>query len=202
MITPVEIRNHAFRKGFRGYDPEEVQAFLNTIAEVWEQQLARQQEQGARLREVESNYKNLKDIEHILHKTLLQAEQSSKNTMENARQKAELKVQEAEAKAREIVRKGIDERNRLEGEIAELRQRKEEILLQLNLFLKTQIDRLKSFERKELSTARIMPRQEPQLISPDNLFGIKDNPKEEETPPKPENPLSDDHFYDDLANEL
>lgn len=202
MITPVEIRNHAFRKGFRGYDPEEVQAFLNTIAEVWEQQLARQQEANARLREVESNYKNLKDIEHILHKTLLQAEQSSKNTMENARQKAELKVQEAEAKAREIVRKGIDERNRLEGEIAELRQRKEEILLQLNLFLKTQIDRLKSFERKELSTARIMPKQEPHLISPDNLFGIKENPKEEKKPPKPENPLSDDHFYDDLANEL
>lgn len=202
MITPVEIRNQAFHKSFRGYDPEEVQAFLNTIAEVWEQQLANQQETNARLREVESNYKNLKDIEHILHKTLLQAEQSSKNTMENARHKAELKVQEAEAKAREIVRKGIDERNRLEGEIAELRQRKEEILLQLNLFLKTQIDRLKSFERKDLANARIMPRQEPRLIPSDNLFGLKDSPKEQAPSEKPKNPLSDDHFYDDLASEL
>lgn len=202
MITPVEIRNHTFHKSFRGYDPEEVQAFLNSLAEVWEQMLARQQETNARMREAESNYKNLKDIEHILHKTLLQAEQSSKNTMENARQKAELKVQEAEAKAREIVRKGIDERNRLEGEIAELRQRKEEILLQLNLFLKTQIDRLKSFERKDFEAARIMPKQEPKLIPPDNLFGIKDSEEKTEDPEKPENPLSDDHFYDDLASEL
>ncbi len=198
MITPVEIRNHAFRRGFRGYDPEEVHAFLNSVAEVWEQHLARQQELNGRLREVESNYKNLKDIEHILHKTLLQAEQSSKNTMENARQKAELKVREAEAKSRDIVRKGIDERNRLEGEIAELRQRKEEVLLQLNLFLKTQIDRLKSFERKELSAAHIVPKQEAQLPPADNLFGIK----EPEKPQKPQNPHSDDHFYDDLADEL
>jgi cell division initiation protein len=202
MITPVEIRNHTFHKKLRGYDPDEVQAFLNSLAEVWEQQLSRQQESTSRLREVESNYKSLKDIEHILHKTLLQAEQSSKNTMENARQKAELKVQEAEAKAREIVRKGIDERNRLEGEIAELRQRKEEILLQLNLFLKTQIDRLKNFERKEIATARIMPKTEAQLPPPENLFGIQDNKKSSEDDDKKDNPLSDDHFYDDLASEL
>ena len=38
MITPIEIRKQTFRKSLRGYDTEEVQAFLQTLSDEWEQQ--------------------------------------------------------------------------------------------------------------------------------------------------------------------
>ena len=38
MITPIEIRKQSFRKSLRGYDTEEVHAFLQTLSDEWEQQ--------------------------------------------------------------------------------------------------------------------------------------------------------------------
>jgi cell division initiation protein len=203
MITPAEIRNQTFKRSLRGYDPDEVKAFLNTVAEVWEMKLKEKQELNTRLIEVEASYRSLKEIEDMLHKTLLQAEQSSKNTMENARTKAELKVREAENKAREIVRRGIDERNRLEGEIIELKKRKEEILIQLDLFLKTQIERLKTFESNEL------PQSPPRQLQQENPVSVPEPEEEQESlfgaetsPSSGRPPYEESSFIDDLADEI
>ena len=35
-ITPIEIRQKTFEKVFRGYDKEEVQAFLQSLSQEWE----------------------------------------------------------------------------------------------------------------------------------------------------------------------
>ena len=35
-ITPLEIRQKAFEKGFRGYNPDEVNAFLQSLSQEWE----------------------------------------------------------------------------------------------------------------------------------------------------------------------
>ena len=35
-VTPLDIRRQKFRKGMRGYDPGEVDAFLEMLAEAWE----------------------------------------------------------------------------------------------------------------------------------------------------------------------
>ncbi len=198
MITPIEIRRQVFRKSLRGYDPDEVRGFLNSLSEEWEQQQSAYRALKEAHDRMEANYNSLKEVEQMLHKTLLQAEQSSKNTMENARQKAELKLREADGKARELVRRGIDERNRVEGEIAELNDRREEILLQLTLFLKSQLDRLKSFERKDLPAALLTekPMRDSAKEALDNLFGAKNT--EDDDP----NGHVGGSFFDDIVNEL
>ena len=35
-ISPIDIRQHTFEKGFRGYDVDEVNAFLNSLSQEWE----------------------------------------------------------------------------------------------------------------------------------------------------------------------
>ena len=35
-ITPLEIRQKSFERGFRGYDKDEVQAFLKSLSKEWE----------------------------------------------------------------------------------------------------------------------------------------------------------------------
>jgi len=149
MITPIEIRQQSFRRVLRGYDSEEVKGFLDTLAQEWEKRIETERRLRAELEQVKANYNSLKEVESMLHKTLIQAEKSSKTTVENARKKAELQIKEAEAKAREIVRQGVDERNKLDSEITELTARKEQILMQLRLFLKTQSERLQAFERQK-----------------------------------------------------
>lgn len=194
MITPIEIRQQTFKRRLRGYDPDEVRAFLHTLSEEWEHQMGEMRKLKEEQDKLQAKYSSLKELENMLHKTLMQAEQSSKNTMENARQKAELKVREAESKARDIVRRGIDERNRLEGEIITLKSKQEELLNQLHHFLKSHMDSLSTFERKELSPPKTLsePRNVPSRR--ENLFGNEED--------KNPNGSIGGNLFDDIVNEL
>lgn len=153
MITPIEIRQQTFKKALRGYDKEEVQAFLLALSQEWEQQQESYRTLKEEMEKIQASYKTLKEVEDMLHRTLMQAEQSSRDTLENARQKAELRLREAEARAHDIVKKGIEDRNNLQREIEEFARRRDQILTQLRVFLKTQLDRLESFELVELPPA-------------------------------------------------
>ncbi|GEM_PF-592402 len=174
MITPIEIRQQSFNREFRGYDRVEVDAFLNEVSKVLEKQLEINRALKEELQKTQASYNTLKEVENMLHKTLIQAEQSSKTTVENARQKAELKIREAEARSREIMQEGVKSRNRAEKEIGELENRRDEILMQMQVFLKTQLDRLDSFNHRELPAYR-KNGVEPKLLA-DSLFGARENP--------------------------
>lgn len=173
MITPIEIRQQTFNREFRGYDRVEVDAFLNEVSKVLEKQLEINRALKEELEKTQASYNTLKEVENMLHKTLIQAEQSSKTTVENARQKAELKIREAEARSREIMQEGVESRNRAEKEIGELENRRDEILMQMQVFLQTQLDRLSTLSYRELPSQR-KNGEEPKLLS-DSLFGAKEN---------------------------
>lgn len=150
MITPIEIRQQAFNKKLRGFDPAEVKGFLQGLSQEWES--LREENRGLKeeLERTKANYHALKEVEDMLHKTLMQAERSSKDTLETARQKAELKIQEADSQAAEIIRRTIKDREELQSEIGGLYKQREEVLMQLRIYLKTQLERLDSFTPSEL----------------------------------------------------
>ena len=176
MITPIEIRQQSFKRSLRGYDREEVNAFLQALSGEWENLLESHRTLKDDLSKLQASYETLKEVEGMLHKTLMQAEQSANSVLENARQKADLKIKEAETNARDIVRKGVDERKRMESELSQLALQREELIVQLEMFLKAQMDRLQSFERNQ----NLPPRQlaahssDARNTSPDNLFGALD----------------------------
>lgn len=199
MITPIEIRQQSFKKAMRGFDREEVRAFLQALSQEWEQQLADHRALKEELERIKASYATLKEVEDMLHKTLMQAEQSARDTLENARQKADLKIREAEIRSREIVRKGQDDRNLLLREVEELTQRRNQILTQLQIFLKTQINHVNGYEMAELppspkTTPTPQTPQQPSKLPPpsqeDNLFGAKENGR------------ANSRLFDDIMNEL
>jgi cell division initiation protein len=170
MITPIEIRQYNFKRSLRGYDTEEVRNFLQTVSEEWEKLTEDNRKLKSELDKVQSNYENLKELEDMLHKTLQKAEQSSKAELEAARKKAELRVREAESKSQDIIRQGIDERNRLQAEITDLLARRDDILVELRHFLKTQTDRLAAFGRKDSAFGSLTDMEEASPLS-EALFG-------------------------------
>lgn len=170
MITPIEIRKAIFDKSFRGYSVEEVSNFLEMVSLEFEKQIEEYKRVKGELEKTQASYNSLKEVEGMLHKTLQQAEQSTKDTLDNARKRASLIVSEAESKAREIVRQGAEERNRIDKEILELCERRDEILMQLTLFLKTQTDRLSNFGRKTGSSHTVYLIDNWEKEQNDNLF--------------------------------
>jgi cell division initiation protein len=159
MITPIEIRQHSFKKAFQGYNKDEVQNFLNTLSSEWERMLEDHKRVKIELEKTQSALDNLRQVESALHKTLLQAEETSKSVVENAKTTAELRIQEADSKAKEMIKTAMEDRSRIEMQINELVSRRNEILQQLKSYLSAQTERLRTFEEKEMKTA-VMPPME------------------------------------------
>lgn len=178
MITPIEIRQHTFRKKtLGGYDIEEVQQFLSSLSMDWEKLIEENRKVNSELEKVQAKYNSLKEVEGMLQKTLHQAEQSTKDTLENARKRASLIINEAEANAREVVRQGVEQRNNIDREISELCERRDEILMQLHIFLKTQTDRLAGFGKKNTNSGQTESKN--RIETPGGLFNDSGNGNKE-----------------------
>lgn len=102
-ITPLEIRQKSFEKVFRGYDKDEVSAFLNTLSHEWEKTIDEYKEAKIKLEASEKEVEKLRQVENSLFKTLKTAEDTGANLIEQAQKSAELKMKESNMKAEKIV---------------------------------------------------------------------------------------------------
>ncbi len=98
-ITPLEIRQKEFEKGFRGYDKDEVSAFLNSLSIEWERLYDQNKELKYKLEASENEVKKLREVENSLFKTLKTAEDTGANMVEQATKTAELHMKETEMRA-------------------------------------------------------------------------------------------------------
>ena len=102
-ITPIEIRQKTFEKVFRGYDKEEVDAFLQTLSQEWERVNGDIREHKVKLEIAEKDVNKLREMESSLFRTLKTAEDSNNNLLEQSKKEVELKVKEAQLNAEEIL---------------------------------------------------------------------------------------------------
>jgi len=95
-LTPTDIQRQSFSTRFRGFDPDEVRAFLAAVAE---EMAALQRERDAvdqQLRHLELIVGEHRERESILKNTLLAAQKASEDIREAARKEAETVVKQAE----------------------------------------------------------------------------------------------------------
>jgi cell division initiation protein len=98
-ITPLEIRQKAFEKTMRGYDKDEVTAFLVTLSQEWERLLDETKELRIKYESSEREVSKLREVESSLYKTLKTAEDTGSNMIEQANKTAELHLRETQMKA-------------------------------------------------------------------------------------------------------
>jgi cell division initiation protein len=102
-ITPLEIRQKDFEKNFRGYDKDDVNAFLQTLSQEWERILEENKEMRYKLDASQKEVEKLREVESSLFKTLKTAEDTGANMVDQAKKTAELKVREANLESDKII---------------------------------------------------------------------------------------------------
>jgi cell division initiation protein len=102
-ITPIEIRQKTFEKHFRGYDKEEVNAFLITLSQEWEKINDENKEYKFRLDAAEREIRKLREVENSLYKTLKTAEDTGATLIAQAQKTAELNIKESKMKAESAI---------------------------------------------------------------------------------------------------
>ena len=98
-ITPLEIRQKAFEKALRGYDKDEVNAFLLSLSQEWERSLDEAKELRIKYETSEREVSKLREVENSLYKTLKTAEDTGANVIGQANKAAELHMRETQLKA-------------------------------------------------------------------------------------------------------
>jgi|SRR6478609_4106361 len=98
-ITPLEIRQKAFEKVLRGYDKDEVNAFLLSLSQEWERALDEAKELKVKYETSEREVSKLREVESSLYKTLKTAEDTGANVIGQANKAAELHLKETQMKA-------------------------------------------------------------------------------------------------------
>lgn len=102
-ITPLEIRQKSFEKNFRGYDKDEVNAFLQTLSQEWERMVDQQKELKFKLEATQEEVSKLREVESSLFKTLKTAEDTGSSMVDQAKRTAELHLKESQMKAEAII---------------------------------------------------------------------------------------------------
>ena len=124
-ISPLDIQQQQFKvKTFRGLDPEDVDAFLQSVAGEMEG-LIRENNQ---MKEQQSRHGremlDMAEKERELRETLLSAQRVIEEMKANARKEAELIVSEAELKGERIIADAERQLGELKARIEEVRRQK------------------------------------------------------------------------------
>lgn len=139
-LTPLDIKKQEFKKVMRGYDPVEVDTFMDMVANEFEDLLRQQKEMRDRTVELETQLKDYRQIEKTLQQTLLQAQEATGKTYEAARREAELISRDAEMKAARIVEQANTDLARLQNELIQLKAKKESLIGRLRVLLSSELD--------------------------------------------------------------
>ena len=103
MLTPMDIHNKEFKKGFRGYAEEDVDAFMESLAADYEKVYREYCELKERCESLQDKLSQYEKMEATMNSTLMLAQQTAENVKVAARKEAELILQEAENKKKQMV---------------------------------------------------------------------------------------------------
>ena len=128
MITPLDIENKRFsKKTLNGYDPEEVDEFLDELTKDYSTIYKRVNENDKEIDELKIKLEHYVQIESTLQNTLLMA-QSAADEVKNAAQKqADQIIRDAESRAKQAT-------DTIDLQISEKRKELEDISKQFDVY--------------------------------------------------------------------
>lgn len=103
MITPMDIENKEFKKGFRGYHEDEVDEFLDKVKEDFENLYRENLDLKEKIKLYQEQVSRYKTIEKTLNDTLITAQSAAKDTCDAANKKAKIIVEDAELRSKQII---------------------------------------------------------------------------------------------------
>ncbi len=120
-ITPLDIQQKQFPMKFRGFDVEEVYAFLEVVREEMEELLRENASLKETAQRAENQIKEHKDMESTLRETLITAQNMVEDYKTNARKEAELLVKEAELTSDSMMKDAQEKVIKIHEDIVDLK---------------------------------------------------------------------------------
>ena len=126
-LSSIDIRKQEFKKILRGFDPVEVEAFLEMVADEHDMVQKSNTELKEKVAGLEQRVRDYENVEADLKKTLTDARYSADASKVSSRKEADIVLKEAEFKAERLTDESRREIARLKGEIHTLQSHKKQL---------------------------------------------------------------------------
>ena len=143
-LSPLIIKKQEFTKSLRGFDPEEVQAFLDKMASDVDLLLQENESLNEEVESLNQRVTEFQSIEKNLQDTLLKAQESSTKAIESSKKQTNLIIKEAEIKASQILESAKQEVNDIQNAVVNLREERDLIVAKLKSIVNSQAHLLES----------------------------------------------------------
>ncbi len=121
-MNPLEIRQHRFHTRLRGFDPGEVDTFLEAVVSDYEEVVRENAHLRQETEELRREVERLRGKETSIQETLTTAQQVVEGLKHTAIKEAEVLVGEAQLKAVKLLHEAEERRQDLRRDILELEQ--------------------------------------------------------------------------------
>ena len=137
-LSPLLIKKQEFEKSFRGYNVDEVQAFLDKISSEMEDLINENETLEQKVEKLNTKITEYQKIEKDLQDTLLKHQETVAQALESAKKQSALIIKEAEIKASQIIKNAEDISNEMGAAVIALREEKELIIAKLKAIVSSQ----------------------------------------------------------------
>lgn len=156
-LTPLDIHNKEFNKGFRGYDEDEVNEFLDQVIKDYEMVIREKKELESKLSELNEKLGHFTNIEETLNKSILIAQETAEEVKRNASKEAKLIIKEAEKNADRIINESLAKSRKITIEIEELKKQSKVFRNRFKMLIEAQLDMLSNDDWDHLMEYNVEP---------------------------------------------
>jgi len=145
-ITPLDIKKQAFKKVMRGFDPIEVETFLEMISEEFEYLIKEKNNLSDDVLKLKTQLHDYQEVEKTFKESLMNAQQTMNQSRENSKREATLIIKEAEIRAEKIIEIAKKQLIDMKNELMIIKAQKDSFAKRLRHLLESQLELLKVLE--------------------------------------------------------
>ena len=161
MFNANEIRQITFEKVVRGYRPEDVESFMEKIADEFEALAAEKQEIEGQLYILADRIEQYKTEEESIKSTLLSAQKLGESIIAESRQKAEAILKDANIRKNDILASAHEEFAMYEENLARIKKETSDFKIHVLSMYKEHIESLSKIPEVKKEPAAVVE-EEPQ----------------------------------------
>jgi cell division initiation protein len=136
-IRPIDIRRKEFKSGLRGYDANQVDDFLDAVADEFERTFTENQRLMEEVTALRGRLEQFEQLEDSIRTALVHAEEVSRDLRRTANREAELIVREAKERAHRILADSSSRVERVQESYEVLRKAKQDFANDFRQLLRT-----------------------------------------------------------------
>ena len=156
-LTPLDIKKQRFKIKVRGYDPIEVESFLEMVADEYEVVLNERNRFSEEVAKLKTQLTDYQQVEKTLQETLMNAQETVSQSRENSKREAQIIIREAELKAERILDEARERLDKMKNELTILRSQKESFAKRLKHLLESQIELIRVLEVDDVQYDQASP---------------------------------------------